>query len=526
MTIILTQPIYEYGAEIPAGTILTRNQDVESDLVGRKIANRTNQSTSARPVLLGFGCSISQMDQDLPQATTTTVSGEHKSGSTTILVASGAGFTNGDKVAIPLYDGRLWKTTITVSSNTLTPAAPVPKLIRAGATVTKYTNPVTADLNRPINIVGGAVQLLGGTVEMVGGYGYGGATAVQMAADFLTWFRYYQPAICTFHWFENDLATSEAGINTLAQIKAVALWAARYCLQNRCIPVVFSSVPFGSIASNRAAAFDEILRWVLNDLPVLAPGTIGADASTKWLDTSNPTWPRSPIAGWTDGVHPNVDHRWAVAKLAGVPAIRDVLPSSGTLIDYQIAPRGNALLEGSGGSNSNLAGGSVVPAGYTGSRFGSIATITSTRDAGGGLKILASWPAGSARERNTDYGFFRYPFTFPTSWAGSGQSFRGYARLKITKCSAQINNFYPQVVMTGGETYNGTSGHGSAVSYEQSNDYIVMETPTFTIGSAQTIMTIGFLFNPVTNASPAEVALFECSILELGLLPVVTPMPI
>lgn len=92
------------------------------------------------------------MDQPIPHTTTTTVSGETKAGATTINVASGAGLTNGDKVGIVLYDGRIWKTTVTVAANVITPATPTPKLIRTSAIVSKYTTPVSPDLDQAINL--------------------------------------------------------------------------------------------------------------------------------------------------------------------------------------------------------------------------------------------------------------------------------------------------------------------------------------------------------------------------------------
>jgi len=479
---------------------------------------------AARPVLLGFGCSISQMDQPLPQTTTTTVSGETRAGATTLNVASGAGLTNGDKVAIVLYDGRIWKTTVTVSGNVITPATPTPRLIRNSAIVSKYTAPMTTDLNQAINLTRGAVQLLGGGVEVVTGYGYGGALCGQMVQDFIAWFRYYQPKICVFSLFENDFTSTAAAISTLAQLKGMARFVAGYCVQNDCTPVVYSSIPYNLILTSRCADYDEMARWVVSDLPNEVPGAVGYNVSTQWLDTTVTTT-RGPLAGWTDGVHPNIDHRYAVAQLAGVPALQSLIPQPASLLDYCQSPRDLAGCKGTGGVNGSMAGGSVIPASWTCSKFGSVATMTSSRNSDGSLKFVCTWPISVARDRSTDYGFFRYSYTFPASWSGSGAYFRGYMRAKVLQNSG-VSQFFPQVVVTGGEYYNADTGLGGALSLPVSGNVICIETPEFTFGPTQTIITVGILVRPVTDAAPTAQAVFEFDLYELGIIPATAPIPI
>jgi len=480
--------------------------------------------SSARPVLMGFGCSISQMDQPLPHTTTTTVSGETRAGATTITVASGAGLTNGDKVGIVLYDGRIWKTTVTVSGNVITPAAATPRLIRNSAIISKYTAAMSPDLDQAINMTRGAVQLLGGGVEVVTGYGYGGALCGQMVQDFIAWFRYYNPKICVFSLFENDFTSTSAAISTIAQLKGMARFVARYCVQNRCVPVMYSSIPYNLILTSRCADYDEMARWVVSDLPTEVPGALGYNVSTQWLDTTVTTT-RGPLAGWTDGVHPNIDHRYAVASLAGVPALQSLVPASASLLDYCHSPRGLANCEGTGGTNSGLVEGSIVPVSWTCSKSGSVATITSSRNGDGSLKFLCTWPVSVARDRNTDYGSFRYAYTFPAAWSGSGAYFRGYMRAKVIQNSG-VSQFFPQVVVTSGENYNADTGVGGALSLPVSGNIICIETPEFTLGAAQTIITVGVLVKPVTDAAPAAQAVFEFDLYELGLLPATAPFPI
>jgi len=527
MTITLTKPIRVGGVEV-SGT-QTYAADVEADLVARGFATAVGPIAGiyqrARPVLLGFGCSISQMDQPLPHNTTTTVSGETKAGATTINVASGAGLTNGDKVGIVLYDGRIWKTTVTVAANVITPATPTPKLIRNSAIVSKYTTPVSPDLDQAINLTRGAVQLLGGAVEVVTGYGYGGALCGQMVQDFIAWFRYYNPQICVFSLFENDFTATATVISTLEQLKGMARFVSRFCVQNGCVPVVYSSIPYNLVLTARCADYDEMARWVVSDLPKEVPGAMGYNVSTQWLDTAVTTT-RGPLSGWTDGVHPNIDRRYSVAKLAGVPALRALLTEgSCALLDYSQTPRGLTSCEGTGGTNSAMAGGSIVPASWNCSKFGSVATMTSSRNADGSLKFLCTWPAAVARDRNVDYGFFKYSYTFPAAWSGSDAYFRGYLRAKILQNSG-ISQFFPQVVVTSGEYYNADTGVGGALSLPTSNDIICIETPEFTLGATQTIITIGILVKPVTDAAPAAIATLEFDLYELGLLPATKPMPI
>lgn len=543
MTVSITKPVRLSGVETTG--IKTLSKDVEADLVSRGFAtpvglapgvqqNNTDvlldniamriARGSSRPVLLGFGCSISQMDQAIPHNTTTTVSGETKAGAATINVASGAGFTNGDKVGIALYDGRIWKTTITVSGNTLTPATATPKLIRNTATVSKYTAAMSPDINQSINITRGAVQLLGGGVEVVTGYGYGGALCGQMVQDFIVWFRHYRPHICVFSLFENDLTAPATVISTVEQLKGMARFVAGFCVQNDCIPVVYSSIPYNLVLQARCADYDELASWVVNGLPNEIKGARGFNASTQWLDTTVTTT-RGPIAGWTDGVHPNIDHRYAVAQAVGVPALVDIVPKNAPLLDFCQTPRSLANCEGTGGTNDAMVGGSVVPASWTCSRFGSLATMASSRNADGSLKFVCSWPSSGARDRNTDYGFFRYSYTFPAAWSGSGAYFRGYMRARIIRNSG-VSQFFNQVVVTSGEYYNADTGVGGALSLPTGDDIICIETPEFTLGSTQSIITVGVLVRPVTNASPSQIDTFEFDLYELGVLPATAPMPI
>lgn len=536
MFIIIKNPVRYDGVDYSAGA------QTVSELLARRLivdglavepssvsalpsdAGITNMRTRIR--MLGFGCSISQMDQDFAHAATTTVAGETKAGSATLNVASGAGFSDGDWVIVPLYTSQLWKTQITVSGNTLTPATPTPQLIRAAATVTKsaYANG-NADVDRSLNIVGAAVALLGGSVELVNGYGYGGAQAGQMISDFISWFNFYRPHICTFHLSENDWTTSESGVSTVSQVKGITQFMAQHCVNNDCVPVVFSSVPYTLIGSSRAAAYDEYLRWVVYDLPKIIPGAIGADASTKWLDKSNPTHPRSPIAGWTDNVHPNVNKRFAVGMAAGVPALAGVLPPSRSLAYMSVNPITQTRLEGTGGTNSSMDGASVIPAGYNFSRFGTVATMKSTRNADGSLHFLCTWPSGQARSRSVDTGYFRALWTFQPSMAGSGQYFRVYARFAVRQ-NVEISQLYPSVIITGNETYAANTGVDFMESCPEGSGIICLETPAFTLHATAVSLTIGMFVSPKTNASPANDAVCEFDLYELGMIPVHSPKPV
>jgi len=98
-------------------------------------------------------------------------------------------------------------------------------------------------------------------------------------------------------------------------------------------------------------------------------------------------------------------------------------------------------------------------------------------------------------------------------------------RARIIRNSG-VSQFFNQVVVTSGETYNADTGVGGALSLPTGDDIICIETPEFTLGSTQSIITVGVLVRPVTNASPSQIDTFEFDLYELGVLPATAPMPI
>lgn len=213
---------------------------------------RTGQPTSLaaatwsngpyRPRMLVFGCSIAQQCCDTLHTATGTIN-ETLGGTNQITVNNGALFTVSGKVAFALYNGRIFRTTVTaISGNVLTLADVVPGYIRAATTINAYASLL---LNRKLGAINAAIAMLGGPVEVVQAYGYGGAIFQQMYADLERDLRYYRPAFVALHMFENDL-TSAAGASTatLSQLCAWARQCAKMCLSYGAVPIVCSAMPY------------------------------------------------------------------------------------------------------------------------------------------------------------------------------------------------------------------------------------------------------------------------------------------
>lgn len=265
-------------------------------------------STPYRPKLLIFGCSIAQQSCQYIHSPTSTASGEQKGGTNQLVVANGALFTAGQKIAVTLYNGRIWTTTISsIATNTLTLADPMIGYVRSGASVAIITTPTLPSLDQGFGVFNAANVLVGNRAEAVSAWGYGGAVCNAMLLDLERDLRYYRPQLVALHLFENDL-TGATGA-TLDQLIAWAKQAARLCLSYGATPIVCSSMPYfngtSGVPASRAAAFDGLLAYLctpvnngLSQLQIDVPGAQSIDLSTPWLDpdfVNDASWPRRPI---------------------------------------------------------------------------------------------------------------------------------------------------------------------------------------------------------------------------------------
>ena len=526
---------YLAGQDTPTSGIpltVTSDGGIELSVGGSRPPGIPAQN--ALPKLLVFGCSIAQQCNAYLHTSTSTLSAvDVKAGANVLTVANGALFTAGQKITVPLYNGRLWTTTInSIATNDLTIADKTPALIRASSAVTINTTPTLPALDQGYGAINAAVALLGGPVEVVPAYGYGGAIYIQMYADLERDLRYYQPHYVALHMYENDLTSTVAsGGATLEQFKAWARQMARLCLNYGAIPIVYSSMPYYNsgasrgVPASRAADYDGIAEYVgsgtSGQLSKDVPGAWGDNSlSYGWLDTSNPTWPRAPLAGWTDGVHPNTNKRFAVGAIA-LPVLRQLLPPAGSRIEQIVSPLEVTRCEGTGGTASNLVGGSIVPKSHTIVAYGT-ALCTTSRNADGSLKIVGSWPG--AANRSNDYITDKFTMTFPTVWAGGTQRFKVYMRIRINSMVGIAQLFAEVTITPTGENHTGQTGVDMCETIPADGRIMVLESPHFAIGVGATSIQPALLIKPITAVSPAN-AVIDMDVLELGVVPVIPEVP-
>lgn len=478
------------------------------------------------PRLLVFGCSIAQQCNAYLHSTTSTTTAETKAGSQTLPVASGAAFSAGQSIAVPLYNARIWVTTISsIASNVLTLADKTPGLIRNGVAVTINARPTLPDLDLGLGAVNAAVALLGGPVEVVPSYGYGGAIYTQMYVDLERDLRYYRPKFVALHMFENDMTGSTAsGAATLDQMKNWCRTMARLCLDYGATPLVYSSMPYYNsstgvgIPASRAADYDGLAAYIgsgkSGQLAADVPGAWGDNSvSTGWLDTSNPTWPRAPLAGWTDGVHPTTAKRFAVGLIAA-PVLSQMLPAATSWAERVVTSLETTKMTGTTGVASNLQAGSVVPKNHTIVAYGT-AVCTTSRNADGSLKIVGAWPG--AANRSNDNIVDKFTYTFPALYAGGTQRFKAFARIRINSM-AGIAQVYPDILLNTSENHTGSTGVDMCESLPADGRVLLLETPVFAIGVGATSTLIELMIRPITAASPANASI-DVDVIEMGLVP-------
>ena len=606
-----------------------------------------------RQRLLVFGCSIAQQcNAYLANMTSTTTGGDIKAGVNQLPVANGALYTVGDGIGIPLYNARIWTTTITaIAGNVLTIADKLPGLVRNGSAVTRFTTGIVPNLNMGYGAINAAVALLGGPVEVVPSYGYGGAIFTQMYCDLERDLRYYRPHYVALHMYENDMTSPPATGASLDQFKGWARLMAKMCLAYGAIPIVCSSMPYyncvtgGGVPYSRNADFDGLLDYLCksvtsdgrSQLQIDVPGSYGMDLSTPWLDPdflADTTFARRPIyaklsggvlsaaeqtlsnwtaitagsfqitldgvvrtisglnfsaatsltqvasiiktgigayglcnwdatsgrfilrspatigyasatgsgtdisamvkatsgtaasisQGWTDGVHPLTNKRFAEGYFAK-PLLQQILPSAQSLLDYAVTPRETSAMVGTTGAASGLQAGSVVAKNHTGVAWTANVLATFSKNADGSQKIYATWPG--AASRSGDYVTDRFSYTFPTVWAGSTQRFKVAARVRIN-AMAGIAQILPSASIlesgTARESHTASTGIDMCDSILADGSVIMLETPVFALGPLATSINITVDIRPKDAVSPSG-AMIDADIIEMVLLPVMPETP-
>lgn len=505
------------------------------------------------PKVLVFGCSIAQQCNaylhDTPVANPTTVTttvGEHKAKSKVLNVANGALYLANDRISFPLFNGRLYIAKIaSIATNALTLTAAIPAAVRDAQSVCKVTTAQSAaSMLQGIGAGNSGVILLGSPAEVVPAYGYGGALFREMYADLERDLRYYRPNVVIMHPYENDLTIASAsGGYTLDQLLALTRWVTQLCLSYGATPVMCSSMPYyrvsplAGILASRKADFYAILDYLTKPIAAAGesqyqvefPGAYGVDLSTPWLDpayANDGTYPCRPLAGWTDGVHPNTNKRFVIGQNVAT-ALQNILPPARSWLDYCLNPREIAAMGGTIGAVTNMQSGSVAPKNYTIQAYGT-AIATSSKNADGSLKISANWPAASSRTGDFIKG--KVSFTFPTVWAGSTSRFKVYMRYRINAMD-KMAQVYPNAYLAPNlDNHCGDTGSDMIETHPTDGRIMILTTDHFEIGySAEsgtwnTSVELSFTIAPKTLGSPSG-AMIDIDIFELGLVGCMPEVP-
>ncbi|EGK71977.1 hypothetical protein METUNv1_01755 [Methyloversatilis universalis FAM5] len=468
-----------------------------------RAAGATPQGADRKRLLI-YGNSIaSQSTSSLAQQTTYTTAAAN-AGSNVLALASVAGITDGSKIAVGLYEGSVFATTVSgaPAGNNVTLAQPLPKLVRASASISAYTTARAFPIRQNIGPISAAVMLLGMPVEVLRGYGYGGSRLGEMLFDLADVLQRTRPNYVALHLYENDIAADA----TLAQLMAWTRFAVSLVRGFGAVPIICTSVPSTSFnTTGRAAVFDGLLAYVKKDL-----GEAYIDFSTPWLDATAVT-SRPPLAGWaTDGIHPNASRRVSAAVYA-LDTLHGLFGEGGSYADRDLSA--NTRLAGSGGTATGLQGGSVVAAGYTIIADAGV-TATASKTTDDQQRIVWSIPGASNITSNQLTA--SKTFALPANAGGSGVV-RCVCRVRINAL-VNISMLYLQASFSGGEVYG----------VEQSADFgadpaligrtLTFETPAIVIPEGATTVAPQFKARPYTLASPSGVA-GDVIIEEMAIIP-------
>lgn len=468
-----------------------------------------SNSTGYRRGLLLVGNSIAgQSMRVVPTYTTAITAAEVRPGATQITCATGGvaamSLLVNDRISIGLCNQQYWTVQVTaISGELLTLASPVPRLLRASAGVSKVSAPHYAPLTiRTQNgILSSVNQMLGGPLDLLPGHGHGGATAAEIVESLPGLLAYYRPSVVGLHLFENDVPAS----TTIEELKRHCDNAVRLCLNHGAIPVVVACLPTTSVTTApRAAVFDEINAYVLS-VASRFPAAVGVNPGALYLDTSNPSFPRQPLAGWTDGVHPVASKRYTIASSI-VTALQPVFGSS-TAVQGVVGP--NVKLTGSGGTASNLTGGSVVPANTTVTAQAGV-TCAASKTVSDALYLVGS--IAGASNVSTTQTTVSQTFTHPKTW-GPNTLVKMVTRVFIEDLTS-----VSMITVSGSYGTMSTNNQDVDLHLDPAcvGKEILIDTPPIPYrDAAQTTSVINLNIRPLTLGSPSGVT-FKVEVREMG----------
>lgn len=503
------------GNYITTGTPLLPNK---AKLLAKDTSGNTkylipSKGAGNRRRLLLIGNSLIEQSCRTYYGYTTTISAvDIRPGAVTIpLVAGGvaaAGLSIGDQAFIELCDHTPWRVAISgISGDTLTVAKPNPRTIRASQKVVKAAA-LTSYL--PLYPTGGygvanmLVRLLGGGMDLLPGYAHGGAIARDILVGLPDQLAYYRPEIVLMQLFENDITSGTPIAEMIRRLK----WACNLCLTYGAIPVVATVSPSASYTVSMAVFFDAINGYIRDQLQIDFPSAIPIDPGAIYLTTANPTYPRSPLAGWTDGIHPNTGYQYSIAK-----SIKSVVADlfGEEVEDYHLASP-NPTLAGTGGTATNLQAGSVVPQSTT--IAASVGTTTTTTSKDGSDVLHVDFAVPGASGASSSQLVISQSITLPLSY-GLTSFFKALCAIDVSAISG-ISMFQVEVT-SGATTYAKTAtALDASDSAGITGERVCVETPAFLVEPGKTSVTVAFSIRPQTLTSPSGVV-FVGNIKKLGI---------
>lgn len=457
-----------------------------------------------RPRFLTYGNSLAGQSNTSLVASTTTLSSAAAAGGNTVTVASIGTIANGNKLAIALYDGTIFTTTVNgaPAGNVVTLASPLPRMARQNANVLQYTTTRPGGIRKTGGPVYMGLAMIGMPVQMVQGYGYGGGTLPEVMTDLPRVLEAIKPQYVHFIDVENSMGL------TSVQLISWTKYKIEMCLNYSAVPLVNVAYPSSSYTAGAVVStYDAYNAYVRGQMKIDYPMAVCIDVGEQWIDQAQPTL-RTPLSGWTDGVHPNPEKYVAIGAMFS-SEFSQSLPASTSLVNQVLSA--NPTLSGSGGTNSGMQGGSVVPTNWT---FTADAGVTATStNATEGKRIAATVPGTSNVSSTTLKASVRY--TTPAN-TGPDQALFGYVKVKINDLTG-VNMLYPYLDFSSGMSYAGgqdsvTTGYADLIGKT-----ITLETPIVRTPEGVTYCDLYLWARPTTGLSNG--VSIDIEIIEAGLCP-------
>lgn len=464
-----------------------------------------------RREFLVFGNSLASQASGTIESGTTTTSAETASGGTSLTVSSSASFSTSNKLAVALYTGEVFKTTVAAvpDGTHITLADELPGLVRSGAYVQKYATPEPINIRQRYGMVAAALEQSNLPVNLIQSYSWGGGLGADMMGDLAVWLAATRPWGVYLHLFENDIV----GGASLSTLQDLADEAAGLCVAVGAKPFMATPVPSNSYTAGAMVGIVDDLRDYILAMPGTFPTLVPINVSDAWVDETAPTLRKPLTSVSTDGIHPKAE-KWEYVGTVIAPQIASALPAALTLGEISnLAVNANALLTGTGGS-----------VGGAGSMTGSMADgWTVTADAGvagtlsrsgDGYQRIEFAVAGASNISTTR---LRVSRVISITEDMAGTMLRALTRIKINA----LTNFsitYNELTFSTGEIYAGRQDGGSANDAALTGLTLHFESPPLVIPAGATSVTLTQYFRPLTLTTPSGVAA-DVEILAMGAIP-------